>query len=210
MKKLQTARALLLSILLTLPHSPALAGGLSAVFNGKSIHVDADEEWNEENYGLGFEYELERQSAWKKHLMVNGFRDSNDEMSYMFGGGLHRSLFATERMNGFYVDAGVNAFLMTRRDVNDNRPFPGVLPSLTVGNRHMGLNLTYLPKAAVDMILDEDMTDDSIKGVFFLQFKVAISQLLPRDYLALLANRQLPHAPACERGRAACRRGSSS
>jgi len=181
MKKLHTVQALLLSCLFILPCSPALAGGLSAVFNGKSIHVDANEDWNEENYGLGFEYQLKTRSAWKKQLMVNGFRDSNDEMSYMFGGGLHRSLFTTERINGFYVDAGINAFLMTRRDVNDNRPFPGLLPSLTFGNRYMGLNLTYVPKAAMEFMLDEAMTDDSINGVFFVQFKVAMSQLLPRD-----------------------------
>ena len=181
MKKLHTVQALLLTVLFVLPCSPSLAGGLSAVFNGKSVHVDADEDWNEENYGLGVEYQLKSRSAWKKQLMVNGFRDSNDEMSFMFGGGLHRSLFTTERMNGFYVDAGINAFLMTRRDVNDNRPFPGVLPSLTLGNRHMGLNLTYVPKAAMEFMLDEAMTDESINGIFFVQFKVAVSQLLPRD-----------------------------
>ena len=66
--------------------------------------------------------------------MVNGFLDSNEDMSYMAGAGLHRTLFATDRLNGFYVDAGINAFVMTRTDVNDNRPFPGAVPSLSVGS----------------------------------------------------------------------------
>jgi len=181
MKKLHAARLLLLTLLFTLPHSSAMAGSLSAVINGKSVHVDASEDWNEDNYGLGVEYQFESRSSWKKQIMVNGFRDSNDEMSYMFGGGLHRSLFASERMNGFYIDAGINAFLMTRRDINNNQPFPGLLPSLTFGNRHMGLNLTYLPKFAVEQIYDEDMLDESMNGIFFLQFKVNVDRFLPGD-----------------------------
>ena len=153
-------RLLLVALLVTLHASSVEAGGLSAVINGKSIHMDAAENWNEENYGIGVEYHFSSPSAWKKQLMVNGFRDSNDDMSYMVGGGLHRSLFTTERLSGFYVDAGINAFLMTRRDVNDNRPFPGVLPSLTIGNRHVGMNLTYLPRFAVEQVYDKDMTDE--------------------------------------------------
>lgn len=179
MKILHLPRPLLLFLLCLLPVAPALAGGLSAVINGKSIHVDAEQDWNEENYGLGFEYQFHGESLWKKQLLVNGFRDSNDEMSYMAGGGLHRTLFATDRLGGFYIDAGINAFLMTRQDVNDNRPFPGAAPILTFGNRHVGLNLTYLPKVAVEKMFDESFVDESISGVFFLQFKVAIDQFLP-------------------------------
>ncbi len=175
------ARLALLSLLIATPFSTALAGGLSAIVNGKSFHVNASEDWNENNLGLGLEYQLPGNSSWKKQLMVNGFLDSNEDMSYMAGAGLHRTLFATERLNGLYVDAGVNAFVMTRTDVNDNRPFPGAVPSVTVGNRHMGLNLTYLPVKAVERMFDARMMDDSVTGIFFLQFKVGVSQLLPSD-----------------------------
>ena len=108
--------------------------------------------------------------------MANGFRDSNEDMSYMVGAGLHRNLYETERLNGFYVDAGLNAFLMTRRDVNDNRPFPGVLPSITLGNDYGGFNLTYLPEQAVEKFYDRKMKDDSISGIVFLQFKLNLSR----------------------------------
>ncbi len=165
MKRLNAARLTLLALLIVAPASSALAGNFSAVINGRSIHVDA----------------TETESRWKKQVMVNGFRDSNDDMSYMAGAGLHRTLFATDRLNGFYVDAGINAFLMTRTDVNDNRPFPGAVPSLSVGNRHMGINLTYLPVKAVESLLDVRMMDDTVSGLFFLQFKVDISRLLPND-----------------------------
>ena len=173
------ARLTLLSLLIVSPFSSALAGDLSAVINGKSFHVNATEEWNENNLGLGLEYQLAGDSRWKKQLMVNGFLDSSEEMSYMAGAGLHRTLFATHRLGGFYVDAGLNAFFMTRKDVNDNRPFPGALPSLSFGNRHVGVNLTYLPVKAVERMTNARMLDDTVSGIFFLQFKVAMDRLLP-------------------------------
>jgi hypothetical protein len=172
------ARTSLLTLLFVLCVSPAYAGELSAVINGKSLHVGSNQDWNEQNYGLGVEYHFDSQSRWKTLVMANGFRDSDDNMSYMAGAGLHRNLYTTDRLNGFYVDAGVNAFLMTRKDVNENRPFPGALPSLTIGNRHMGLNVTYLPRKAVQKIYDSRMMDESISGIVFLQFKVSVSQFL--------------------------------
>lgn len=181
MKIYAAARLALLSLLMVLPISSAMAGDFRAVINGKSIHVDATNDWNEDNYGLGLEYQFATESRWKRQLMVNGFRDSSEEMSYMIGGGLHRTLFASDRLSGFYVDAGINAFLMTRKDVNDNRPFPGALPSLTVGNRFMGFNFTYLPKQAVESLYDAQMMDETISGIFFVQFKFGVGQLFPTD-----------------------------
>ena len=70
------------------------------------------------------------------------------------------------------------AFVMTRTDVNDNKPFPGALPSLTVGNRYVGVNLTYMPKVAVEKMYDSKMVDESISGIVFLQFKINVSQLM--------------------------------
>jgi hypothetical protein len=163
-----------IALALTAPLASAVAGEFSAVINGKSFHIGASQDWNEENYGLGIEYQFERESRWKSRLMANGFRDSNEQMSYMAGGGLHRELYSTDRFRGFYVDAGINGFLMTRKDVNDNRPFPGILPSVTFGNKHVGVNLTYLPKKAVQEIYDHRMVDKSISGIVFLQFKFSV------------------------------------
>lgn len=171
-------RLVLLCFLVLAPISSVNAGEFSTVINGKSFHLGASQDWNEENYGLGLEYEFTSESRWKKKLMANGFRDSNDEMSYMAGGGLHRTLYSTDRLNGLYVDAGINAFLMTRKDVNDNRPFPAALPSVTVGNRFVGINLTYLPKKAVEELYDAKMVDKSTSGIVFLQFKMNVGQIM--------------------------------
>ena len=175
--KLSIATKVTLAVtLLSIAWSAAQAGEFSAVINGKSFHLGASEDWNEENLGLGLEYEFASESRWRKRLMVNGFEDSNEEMSYMAGAGLHRNLYETERLRGFYVDAGINAFVMTRKDVNDNKPFPGLLPSITVGNDLVGLNLTYLPKKAVERLSESRMSDDSMSGVIFLQVKVNMSR----------------------------------
>ena len=162
----------LLAAVLAISCSLAQAGEFSAIINGKSYHLGANDDWNEDNYGLGLEYEFASETRWRKRLMANGFKDSNEEMSYMVGGGLHRNLLSTERLGGFYLDAGINAFFMTRKDVNGNQPFPGVLPSLTLGNRRVGVNLTYLPRQAVEKFTDSEMQDDSVDGIVFLQFKV--------------------------------------
>ena len=176
-----TARLALLSLLVASPISSALSGEWNAIVNGRSFHVNAAEDWNENNFGLGLEFQLETTSRWKKQLMVNGFRDSSNDMSYMVGAGIQRNLYATDRFHGFYVDAGVNAFLMTRQDVNNNRPFPGALPSLSIGNRDMGFNLTYLPKMAVERLYDAEMMDESISGIVFLQFKINVGRLILPD-----------------------------
>ena len=162
-------------LLLLLPVSHCFAGEFSALINGRSYHIGADEDWNENNYGLGVEYQFATRSKWKKKLMANGFRDSNEEMSYMVGGGFHRTLYASSRLRGLYVDAGINAFVMTRKDVNDSKPFPGLLPSLTLGNRHIGVNVTYLPEKAVERLLDMQISDDAVDGVVFLQLKLNLS-----------------------------------
>lgn len=154
----------------------AHAGELSTIINGKSYHINSAYDWNEDNYGVGAEYVFSTESRWKKSLIANGFRDSNKEMSYMAGAGLHRRLIETNRLAGFYVDAGLTAFVMTRKDVDNNKPFPGVLPTLSFGNSYAGLNLTYLPKQAVQKMVNAKMTDPGISGVVFVQFKVRLSR----------------------------------
>lgn len=172
---------LLLGWLLAVLAPTAAAGEFSAVLNGRSVHFGASQDWNENNLGIGLEYQFATETRWKKILMANAFRDSGSSMSYMAGGGLHRTLYQTQRLGDFYVDVGINAFLMTREDVNGNRPFPGVLPSLTIGNRYAGINLTYLPEQAVEKLLETQMVDDSIDGILFVQFKMSMSRLFAND-----------------------------
>lgn len=167
------------TLLVAFPWSSADAGTFNAVINGKSYHFNSTYDWNENNAGLGIEHVFESTSPWRTTVMANAFKDSTDTMSYMAGGGLHRRLFETERMSGFYVSAGLNAFVMTRADVADSRPFPGILPSVSIGNDKVGFNLTYLPRKAVEASTRSTIVDPTISGILFVQFKVSLDQLLP-------------------------------
>lgn len=168
----------LLTAMLCVPAHTASAGEFSTVLNGKSFHLGSDKSWNEKNYGLGIEYQLDTVSKWKTIFMVNGFRDSYNNMSYMAGGGLHRTVFTSDSFDGLYVDLGVNAFVMKRDKVNDNRPFPGALPSMTIGNRYMGVNVTYMPRFAIKKITPKHAMDKNMRGVVFLQFKMNVEKFL--------------------------------
>jgi hypothetical protein len=68
---------------------------------------------------------------------------------------------------------------MTRDDVNNSKPFPGILPSVSIGNDKVGVNLTYLPKKAIEETTNSEFVDPTLSGILFLQFKVSLDQLLP-------------------------------
>jgi hypothetical protein len=150
----------------------AEAGQWDVVLNGKSIHLDADKEWNETNWGLGFEHEFNPDARWVKVAMGNGFRDSDDNLSFMGGGGIKRRFQLPIADRRFHVDAGAIGFVMTRKDVNDNRPFPGVLPAVSVGTRQFALNFTYLPGQVAERVAGARTADPDLDGIIFVQFKL--------------------------------------
>ena len=167
------------AFLVAFPTSAALAGKFSAVVNGKSYHFNSTYDWNENNFGLGIEHEFDSKSAWRVMVMANAFRDSTDNISYMAGAGLHRRLYETERLAGFYVQVGLNAFIMTRDDVDNSKPFSGILPSISLGNEKIGFNLTYLPRQAVEMTTNANVVDPTVSGILFIQFKVSLDLFMP-------------------------------
>lgn len=144
------------------------------VLNGRAVHMNAEHDWNEDNWGLGLEREFPSTGPWIKVALVNAFTDSMDNPSYMAGGGLKRR-FRIGSSENLYVDLGGVAFLMTREDVNHNKPFPGVLPAATFGFKRVALNLTYMPEAVVDRVTNSKKYDPSMEGVFFLQLKLDAS-----------------------------------
>jgi hypothetical protein len=155
------------------------------VLNGRAVHVNAAREWNEENWGLGVEKEFNSSGRWVKVALANGFKDSLGEPSYMAGGGLKRRfrLFS----DNLYLDVGVIGFLMTREDVNHNRPFPGALPALTFGSRRVAVNLTYMPDSIVDDVTNAHLSDPDMAGVFFVQLKLDASLFGFRGRSGLMA-----------------------
>lgn len=163
------------AVLLTFakPVAAQSEGGWDVVLNGRAVHMNAANDWNEDNWGLGMEREFGSRGPWVRMALVNGFQDSMGDPSYMAGGGLKRRF----RPGGddFYVDVGGIAFLMTRETVNGGRPFPGLLPAATFGFKRVAVNLTYLPESAVNDVTNSRKYDPSMHGVFFVQLKLDAS-----------------------------------
>jgi len=174
---MRTLKLVWLGILFGAAATASAEDDWSLILNGKAIHVNSSRDWNEENWGLGLEREFDGQSRWVKVALVNGFKDSQDEMSYMAGGGLKRRFRLASVSDELFVDVGVIGFVMTRQDVNDNRPFPGLLPALTVGTSRMALNLTYLSQSMMDSATRVTRVDPTVSGLVFLQLKLHPSML---------------------------------
>jgi hypothetical protein len=149
--------------------STALASELSFLVNGKSVHTGPkkNNQYNEKNWGFGFQYEFAHLSdRWVPYVTVSGFVDSQNENSYYAGGGYMRRFMLAQRANYLHLDAGLIGFLMTRQDYKDGEPFPGVLPALSLGTRHVALNVTYIPEV-----------DSRMAELWFFQLKLSMRNL---------------------------------
>lgn len=156
-------------IMLGLISSASYAGDLSLLINGKAFHINAPagRHFNESNWGAGVQYDFDaigKNKNWIPLAMASGFQDSFKNPSYYAGGGVMRR-FLPFSSNNFHVDAGVVAFFMTREDYNDNNPFFGALPALSMGTQRVSLNLTYVPKVHPKMV-----------QLIFIQLKVGLGR----------------------------------
>lgn len=147
--------------------SSVWAGNLSAVINGKAIHIDppAGSNYNESNWGIGVQYDFEPlKKHWIPFVTASEFRDSNKNLSYYAGGGFMRRypLFDSDTL---YAEVGAVAFVMKREQFNDDKPFLGVLPAFSVGTERIAVNMTFIPK------IDPKMT-----ALWFFQLKVSLSR----------------------------------
>ena len=133
-------------VLLTVFLSSQLyAGELHLVINGKAIHENK-KNFNEENYGFGFEYDFDQQDdGWINFVTASYFLDSVNNISRYMGGGTKKRYKLGKGEGSWHFDAGVVAFLMTRYDYMDNKPFFGALPFVSLGNDYFAVNATYIP-----------------------------------------------------------------
>jgi len=145
-RKLQRAfLALLLTLVAGLTPGPATGDELSLLVNGKALHLGTpeDKHLNEKNWGLGLQYDWDpKDSKWIPFATASGFIDSNKNPSYYAGGGALRRF----EFGSLHADLGGIGFLMVRKDFKNDRPFPGVLPVISVGTQSVALNITYIPK----------------------------------------------------------------
>jgi len=143
--RLLTAVVLLLALGLAATQT-AQAGEWNVLINGKSIHLSdvPGVKFNEANWGAGFQYDFDEiDGKWVPFVTASGFSDSFKNASYYAGGGtMRRFKFG----DGWHFDAGMVAFIMTRKDVKNNSPFMGALPVASLGTDMISVNMTYIPK----------------------------------------------------------------
>ncbi len=158
---------------------PVLAdGGWGIVINGRSVHLNADQHWNQDNRGLGVEKEFNSSARWVTTAVANAFTDSMDNPSYMAGASIKRRFRVPS--SHVYFDAGLVGFVMTRENIHHDAPFPGALPTMTFGARHFAVNVTYMPGSLVEHVTSARLLDPAITGVFFIQLKLDTGLFRPR------------------------------
>lgn len=137
------------------------ADSLNLVVNGKAFHQQK-KNFNEENWGLGFEYNFEEDKKWIAFINGGFFKDSNSNRSNYLGGGMKRRFLLT---GDWHIDGGLTAFVMTRKGFKNNDPFLGALPYISVGTKKIAVNATYIPSIS-----------PKFAAVIFLQVSFTLSE----------------------------------
>lgn len=140
---------LFVALMFCLPVGSVCASHLSLLVNGKAIHTNknSNTQYNERNWGFGFEYELGNTGQkWLPFVSVSGFKDSHGDLSYYAGSGYMRRFMLARQLDDLHMDAGLIGFAMSRKDYKGGAPFLGVLPVLSLGTKDVSINVTYIPK----------------------------------------------------------------
>ena len=155
----------LLTIILFFSFSQQVfAESLSLVINGKAFHAKK-KNYNEENWGVGFEYNFKEEKRWISFINGGFFKDSNSNNSNYLGGGMKRRFLLTEEKDSWHIDAGFTAFVMTRKGFKNDDPFLGALPYFSVGTKKFAVNATYIPSVSPKFV-----------AVVFLQATFTVSE----------------------------------
>ena len=130
-----------ISLILLLISNLAIANEFHVVLNGKAIHL-SNSNYNENNWGLGFEYH--RRPIKNHYYFTSGgvFKDSVNNLSGYLGGGIKYILLKDQKI---HINYGMALYLMSRKDYHDRKPFFAVLPFVSFGTGRLALNTTYVP-----------------------------------------------------------------
>jgi len=131
----------LISLVIALPAS---ANELQLIISGRAIHL-GNNDLNENNYGLGLQYDFATHRRWIPLINMASLKDSNDNTSRYVGAGIKRRSrlrWDRQRLN---FDLGAAGLVMQRPGYNGDQPFLGALPFVALSNDWGGINVTYVP-----------------------------------------------------------------
>lgn len=123
---------------------PASANELQVIISGRAIHLGSND-LNENNYGLGLQYDFTSHRRWIPLINIASLKDSNNNTSRYIGAGIKRRFKLRSNQQRLNLDLGAAGLVMRRPDYNDDKPFFGALPFVALSNDWGGINVTYVP-----------------------------------------------------------------
>jgi len=141
-----------------------IANSFNLIINGKALHEN-NKNFNENNTGLGFKYNFSEKNKWIPFINGGFFKDSLSNTSKYLGGGSKRRFLLGADKDAWHIDAGITAFLMTRKDYKNNRPFLGALPFVSLGTNQFAINATYIPSV-----------NPKYEALWFFQVSIKLSE----------------------------------
>jgi len=99
---------------------------------------------NEATWGGGLGRSARSEAGNEQSIYVMGIRDSNYRPQWMAGYAFEW-MFPLKSDSGLEIGAGLTALVIRRHDWYDGRPFPAVLPMMSLGNHSAQLLATYVP-----------------------------------------------------------------
>jgi len=129
----------------------ATADDLQMIISARSIHEGGSERnLNERNYGLGLQYDFDHHPNWIPLISFASFKDSNYNTSRYLGAGIKRRFRLSSAPDTLNLDLGAAGLVMVRPDYNDEKPFLGMIPFVSLSNSWGGINATYVPAIEED------------------------------------------------------------
>lgn len=98
---------------------------------------------NEQTLGAGLGRTLRNRRGNDESFYVIGMRDSHERAQWM-AGYAYQWVFPVKR-TGIEVGVGLTGLMIRRHDWHDGRPFPAILPVVSIGKRNAQLLATYVP-----------------------------------------------------------------
>ena len=97
--------------------------------------------YQENPVGIGFGRSLYEDGLWRG-VYAMSFQDSHFKPSYMLG---YAHQWLWQPAQDFRVGGGLTAFVMMRADIGHYTPFPGLLPTASIGYKAFSIETTFVP-----------------------------------------------------------------
>ncbi len=97
------------------------ADELQVIFSGRAIHMGSNNQ-NENNYGIGLQYDFINHRRWIPTINLASFKDSNDNTSRYIGAGMKRRFKLRSGQQRMNFDLGAAGLVMKRPATTTTNP----------------------------------------------------------------------------------------